>query len=426
MVNYDIVVVGAGIAGLHTAIEAKKLNKKLKILVLEKYPNPGGRMVTIHTTVANKKLQYECGAGRINAGDHRLHKLIKHYNLNTHNLGDTTLWRKYGTSVSIPNNFTEFWYEMCKQFALLPIEDRRNKTLRDLAIETMGVEVAKSLLETYPYRAEIEVASAESAIDLYLYLSQKPHFSVLKEGFSELIKLMVKDAKKLGVEFKTEIVVNRIDISPKTHEYTVTAVKNKECKMFQANHVVLAVPKNALQQIYPFSPDNKFIKAVKMEPLLRIYSVYKDPSWFPPANVVTNSPLRYIIPVNKEQGLIMSSYLDSRDIQLWTDLYEKGHNEELIEKIHNETTALFPELNIKEKPIYTSPEIWRDGCSYWLTGTDYKKLSKDALQPLPDTYPNLHLVGESFCLKQQWIEGALEHAEELIKLLKPTLLSQSK
>jgi protoporphyrinogen oxidase len=423
MVNYDLVIVGAGIAGLHTAIEAKKLNKKLKILVLEKYPNPGGRMVTIHTTVENKKIQFECGAGRINASDRRLLNLLTHYNLNTHKLGDTTLWRKYGSKESTPNNFEDFWYEICKEFSKLPIEERRNKTLRDLAIETMGVEVAKSLLETYPYRAEIEVSSAESAIDLYLYLSKKPHFLVVKEGFGELIKLMVKDAKKLGVDFKTEIIVNRVDINPKTNIYTVTAVKNKECKMFQANNVVIAVPKNALQQIYPFSPDNKFVQAVKMEPLLRIYSVYKDGSWFPPSKVVTNSPLRYIIPINQAQGLIMSSYLDSRDIELWTNLYEKGHNEELIEKIHNETTALFPELNIKEKPIVTFPEIWRDGCSYWLTGTDYKKLSKEALQPLPDTYPNLHLVGESFCTKPQWIEGALEHSEELIRMLKPALMS---
>ena len=417
MSTYDIVIVGAGIAGLTVALEAKKLNKRLKILVLEKYTNPGGRMVTINTTVDGKKYQYECGAGRINAGDERLLKLIKHYNLNTHKLSDTTLWRKYGTSESTPNHFEELWYELCKEFQKLPIEDRRNKTLRDLVIETLGVEIAKSLLETYPYRAEIEVSSAESAIDLYLYLSINPHFCVLKEGFGTLIKKLVSDAKAHGIEFQTEIVANRIDV--KKEIYTITAIKNKAHKTFTAKHVVLAVPRNALEKIYPFSPDSPLIQAVKMEPLLRIYSVYKDGSWFPPNNVVTNSPLRYIIPIDKKNGLIMSSYLDSRDIELWTNLYEKGHNEELIEKIHNETCALFPELEIKEKPIFTAPEIWRDGCSYWQKGTDYKALSKQALQPYPSTYPNLHLVGESFCLKPQWIEGAIEHAESLIEFLKP-------
>jgi hypothetical protein len=158
-----------------------------------------------------------------------------------------------------------------------------------------------------------------------------------------------------------------------------------------------------------------------MEPLLRIYSIYKDGSWFPAHKTVTNSPLRYIIPIDTTKGLIMSSYLDSRDIELWLDLYKKSKHEELLEKVHNETTALFSEKNIPEKPVYISPEYWRDGCSYWLAGSDYKSLSKKALCPYPIDYPNLHIVGESFSTKQQWIEGALEHADELIHLIKESI-----
>jgi hypothetical protein len=37
---------------------------------------------------------------------------------------------------------------------------------------------------------------------------------------------------------------------------------------------------------------------------------------------------------------------------------------------------------------------------------------------MPQTHPRLHLVGESFSTKQQWIEGALEHATTLVELLK--------
>ena len=101
--------------------------------------------------------------------------------------------------------------------------------------------------------------------------------------------------------------------------------------------------------------------------------------------------------------------------------YKKGKNEELKEKIHNETLALFSDLDIKDKPVFVVPEFWRDGCSYWNTDVDYKKLSKDALQPYPITHPHLHIVGESFSTKQQWIEGALEHADDLITLITPHL-----
>jgi len=411
---YDLVIVGCGIAGLRVALEIKKINKDLKIIMIEKYGEMGGRMRTIHKTFNKQIYQYECGAGRICLNHHKLLNLIEHYKLHTIPLSSVTEWRKFGSKNSEPNNFEELWYDLCLEFAKLPKDILRSKTLRDLAIETMGVDLAKQLLETYPYRAEIEVASAESSIELYLSLSNHG-FAVLKEGFSALIENMVHDAKKLGVVFKNQTSINYVKL--KDEVYTVSGYNKSECISFTGKRVVLAVDRNALEQIYPFSKEHPLLKTVRMEPLLRIYSIYKDHSWFPENKIVTNSPLRYIIPVDTSKGLIMSSYLDSRDIELWLDLYKKSKHEELIEKIHNETTALFPEKTIKEKPAYISPEYWADGCSYWLTGSDYKSLSKKALRPYPMEYPNLHIVGESFSTKQQWIEGALEHADELIQLI---------
>ena len=114
----------------------------------------------------------------------------------------------------------------------------------------------------------------------------------------------------------------------------------------------------------------------------------------------------------------MSSYLDSRDIEFWHDLHKKDRNDELKTKIQQETQHLFPELTIPESEM-TKAHLWRDGCSYWLPGDyDYRKVSKQALLPMPQTHPRLHLVGESFSQKQQWIEGALEHADALVELIK--------
>ena len=58
MTEYDMIIAGAGIAGLRTALEFKKLKPNSKILILEMYKQAGGRMETIHTTVNNKKIQY--------------------------------------------------------------------------------------------------------------------------------------------------------------------------------------------------------------------------------------------------------------------------------------------------------------------------------------------------------------------------------
>jgi len=411
---YDIIVVGAGAAGLRATLECKKINSKLNILVLEKYSVSGGRMETIKTKVGTKSIQYESGAGRIHSSHTKLLSLLKHYNLHTARISEETLWRPYN-SKSTENNFNEMWIALLSIFSELSDEEKRTLTLREITIKTLGPERALALLEQYPYRAELETASADSSIDLYKSL-EAGYFSIIEEGFSALVDAMYKDARKQGVTFKFDTNVMRTTYDSKTNTHTVRADKG----IYETKRIIVAVPQKALQQIHPFSPDNAFVKAVRMEPLMRIYSVYPNGDWFPEAKVVTNSPLRYIIPVNPKTGLIMSSYLDSRDIELWSDLHKKDNNERLKMKIQNETQALFPEVTVPES-LYTKAHLWSDGCSYWLPNQeDYRELSKKALNPLPE-HPNLHLIGESYSTKQQWVEGALEHADELVAAIKENL-----
>jgi len=411
---YDIIVVGAGAAGLRATLECKKINSKLNILVLEKYSVSGGRMETIKTKVGTKSIQYESGAGRIHSSHTKLLSLLKHYNLHTARISEETLWRPYN-SKSTENNFNEMWIALLSIFSELSDEEKRTLTLREITIKTLGPERALALLEQYPYRAELETASADSSIDLYKSL-EAGYFSIIEEGFSALVDAMYKDARKQGVTFKFDTNVMRTTYDSKTNTHTVRADKG----IYETKRIIVAVPQKALQQIHPFSPDNAFVKAVRMEPLMRIYSVYPNGDWFPEAKVVTNSPLRYIIPVNPKTGLIMSSYLDSRDIELWSDLHKKDNNERLKMKIQNETQALFPEVTVPES-LYTKAHLWSDGCSYWLPNQeDYRELSKRALNPLPE-HPNLHLIGESYSTKQQWVEGALEHADELVAAIKENL-----
>jgi monoamine oxidase len=411
---YDIIIVGAGVAGLRAALECIKINQKLRILVLEKYAVPGGRMETIKTKVGTKSIQYESGAGRIHSSHSKLLALIKHYGFHTLKLSKDTLWRPYKSATTV-NNFDDLWFSLCEVFEQMPEHVQRTTTLRELAMKTMGPESTLRLLDQYPYRAELETASAASSIDLFKSL-HGGYFVVVKEGFSALAEAMYKDAKSNGVTFKFNTDVMRTTYDPKSQLHTIRSDKGT----YETKRVIFAVPQKALQSIHPFSPDNMFVKAVRMEPLLRIYSVYPSGDWFPPAKLVTNTPLRYIIPINPSQGLIMSSYLDSRDIELWSDLHKKENNERLKMKIQNETQALFPELTIPPA-LYTKAHLWRDGCSYWLPNEEsYKELSHKALDPLPD-HPNLHLIGESYSTKQQWIEGALEHADTLVAAIKENL-----
>lgn len=404
-----IIIVGAGIAGLRTALNLKKKYPQSNINILEKYAQPGGRMETIFL---NKETHYESGAGRIHSSHKTLLKLIKKYKLTTTKLPDESYWKTPESNLK-PNGFFSIWHELCMLFKQLPEKTLQIHTLRYLTIEMLGVELAKKILDTYPYRAEIEVMSAKSALDMFEQLSTG-FFCILNEGFTKLVEHLTTDAKKNGIKFEFNQNINRIIYNKSTDTYSIQGTRENSLITHSANRVILAVHKNALEKIYPFSPVDPLLQKIRMEPLLRIYSQYKDSSWFPDKNVITDTPLRFVIPINKDKGIIMSSYLDSRDIDPWGDLYKKSHGEKLKEKIHNETQNLFPETFI-HMAEFTKAYYWKDGCSYWLPGDyDYKIVSKECHNPYPHEFPRLHLVGESFSEKQQWIEGALEHADELV------------
>jgi protoporphyrinogen oxidase len=412
---YDIVIVGAGVAGLFTALEIKKINPNLKIQILEKYKEAGGRASTHYETYKGEKIQYEKGAGRLHSSHKQLISLLRKYNLHTYKMADEIQWRAFGDVKSTDNNFIDIWQAISDVLKELPEDVKRTHTLRELTVSTLGAEQTLRLFDKYPYRAELEIMSADSSFDLFESM-RTGYFMGVTAGFTALIEALVADVKKNHIQIKYDTTVKTLRYDEVKEIYEVTTDE-----VIQAKRVILAIPQQALLTIFPFSPDHPLIKSVRMEPLMRIYSLYPEAEWFPEARVVTNSPLRYIIPVNKEKRLIMSSYLDSRDIELWTDLEKKANNDKLIQKIQNETQALFPELSIPE-PLFTKAYLWHDGCSYWLPGaTNYRKLSSEALHPMPETYPNLHIVGESFSKKQQWIEGALEHASELIGALKEKL-----
>ena len=87
-------------------------------------------------------------------------------------------------------------------------------------------------------------------------------------------------------------------------------------------------------------------------------------------------------------------------------------NTELMEKeVMKDLRELFPEREIPD-PTFFKAHPWTDGVSYWLPG-NYKPahVSVEALKPGPGIY----VCGESFSLRQGWMEGALEHAALLLR-----------
>ncbi len=252
-------------------------------------------------------------------------------------------------------------------------------------------------------------------------------FGICKEGLTEIIKNMVKEFESLGgiIYKNTEVISVSSDSDNIVNIECITKKKlcdkkglydKEERLVFRAKCCVCALHVNAIRQIKNIKHIN-LLKHLKMMPLLRIYAVFpkgeNNKVWFTNMHkIVTNEHVRYIIPSDYDKGIIMISYTDGTDADYW--LKRSNNEKSVIKQIMKEIRKLFPNISIPE-PIFYKFHPWYDGCTYWLPGNyDAAALSKEALNPLGREMPGLFMCGESFSLKQAWMEGALEHAQMLL------------
>ena len=92
---------------------------------------------------------------------------------------------------------------------------------------------------------------------------------------------------------------------------------------------------------------------------------------------------------------------------------KKGKKEkvdEMIKKLTKQSTG----MNVP-KPMNTYMFYWECGVGYWGIGADSEKISKQLIKPFKEI--DFFVCGEHYSEKnQQWIEGALETANEVIKM----------
>ena len=153
-------------------------------------------------------------------------------------------------------------------------------------------------------------------------------------------------------------------------------------------------------------PIKKLLELIVCKPLCRIYAIYDD-IWFNNiTKTTTNNELRYIIPINKDTGLIMISYTDNIFAEYWKN---KNSILPIIKKNIKKTF----DKDIKD-PIFIKKCYWDCGVGYWKKNVDSKIISKIIEKPF--NIP-LFICGENYSITQGWIEGALISSNNIYKLL---------
>ena len=400
----DLIVVGAGLAGLHCALRISEKYPQQKIMILDSYSKPGGRVDTVH----DGDMQWEAGAGRIPMSHKMISSYCNKYGLTRFPISSDS---SYLEGTEMKENIWNFIASSIKELiSKTPKSTLGHYTVYEILSKLYSPSVVDELISYFPYRSELNTLRADRAFPREFSAAES--FYGIKEGLSAIIDGMLAELKKKGIEVHCGHRVTgfgSLDIFPMNlHCETPHGMKT-----FTAKKIIFAVHSNALKKIRPFST-YPILKHLKMTPLLRIYSVFPRSAtrrvWFEDMpRIVTQAPLRHIIPINSAKGVIMSSYTDADDTVFWHSKSKVNLAKSLIQQLRES----FPEKKIPN-PLYTKPYYWADGCTYWTPGSyDPAKESVDIMRPLV-RLPDVYVCGESYSMKQAWMEGALEHAEAML------------
>jgi monoamine oxidase len=421
--HYEYSIVGAGIAGLHCALRIAKARPRARIAVIEAYSKVGGRMDTFHGFYehngSSHAVQWESGAGRVHSSHTLVLNYVKQYKLTLLPIPSNTVWRSSEDSMESKDLWPSLSTLLTTTLPTLRPAVLATHTIYQLLTQLYGAKEAERICKYFPYYAELYVMRADLALKSIQHeLGMNSNFFVLKEGWGALAECMKEDLVKRGVSFLldhrlvglssegTKGVTLKFQLGPGQHGPLTTIHGDK---------VILTIPSSALKHVHPFH-NLPALRHITMCPLLRTYAVfptaYKE-AWFSRIpKTVTDSPIRYFIPVSKSTAMV--SYTDASNTTKWSTILKKKGEKALCSSIVKELQSLFPEKRIPP-PLFFKAHYWKQGCSYWTPGTySPEEKSIQLMNPLSSRWPDLFLCGESYSLRQAWMEGALEHAEQLL------------
>ena len=414
---YDCIVIGGGISGLYISqqLSHKYASQSKKIALFEMGESYGGRIATFK----DKKIMYEMGAARFNKNHKLLIGLLKKYNLKNKAFKIPSSWNNINTQNSLSQKYQDVNHlinELVKKCQSKSPTYLRSRTLFDICEDIYDTQTANFLKNNHPYDTEISLMNGEIAIEMFKNdLNEDLDFYLLANGLSQVTKKLYQDYKKNNGMFYP---FHRLLSYLYKHNGIFTCVFDNKGTQYtiRTKNLILAIDGHSIQSIKS-NVNIPHLNSIKLSPLLRTYSIYpknkEGKYWFQDiGKVVTDNKLKFIIPYDMKNGVIMISYTDGSNAKYWQKKIINDSQQQTINKLLKKT---FPNKSIPN-PLETRNYYWDNGMSYWKKNADAKKISKNMISPKSNI--PLYICGDSFSLRQAWIEGALETAHKVFKLVK--------
>jgi hypothetical protein len=407
--NYDVIIIGAGIAGLYSAYTIKKMLPNTTFMILEKNNKQsiGGK---IHTTsFYGASIVSGAGIGR-NDTNPILKKLMKELNVS---FQKSTSIIDYSKLLQHSKE-----YDIVKIINLLKIEYNKNPikyskmTFKTFATEIIG-EKNYTLFTIYCGYTDYEKADVYETLYNYGMDDTKGGWEILYIQWKQLIDNI---CDYIGYEnIKTSSTVNKI---VNKNSSTLFEIKTEEGPTYCCNKVIVATTITSIMKLV--SNKNvelkKIYKQIHGQPFLRLYAKFNKKSNQIMKTYVKNytivpGPLQKIIPMDVKKGVYMIAYSDNKNAaSLKNHLINSVENIKFYEKLVEQSLDI-PSNSLKI--ISIKDFYFIDGTHYFdpLTGFVNRK---DFLNTVQHPLPGMIVVGEAVSDYQGWVEGALKSVKAVV------------
>jgi monoamine oxidase/predicted heme/steroid binding protein len=447
--NYDLVIIGGGIAGLYTLYKLSKQFTNLKILLLESGERYGGRIYSYKETIDGEEYVMDLGAGRLGHHQKLINTLINELGLkskivnipNTKTYIEVTENNKAHEKTQYKDSIMAKLYN----FFLSPLVSKLGKTalqkfyLYELLTKYMCASFSQKVASVFEYSSDLNELNAYDALGYFKYdYNKESTFFTLNGGLGQIIDHLLLAIKQTqGYKRKYINIVNLSHVESVSYNNTNTNNNNNNANLFNisvsnyknstkttyyCDHLICAIPKQSLESLTLFKPLLRDLDSINPINLVRIFEVYKTEngeSWFKNIKkTITNSKVQFVIPINSNNGLIMSSYSDCANARFWNNLLAKKGLDYVKQTLNNTLNLVFSVYNISVPPSkYIKLYFWDAGVANWKKNVDSDYLSYKLINPLP----NVYIIGENYSKYQAWCEGALMTSENCIAKLIPIL-----
>jgi protoporphyrinogen oxidase len=394
MTTYDYIIVGAGLSGLYSAYKLLKENPDLKILILERNRDVGGRVDT--------QDGLEAGAGRFHENQPHIMGLIRELGLAQHMVPIETyehfIANKTLHTMEPVDKIIDYVIKTSKK---IDKNILKNMVFLDYVKQVLSIDDASFLLDFYGYSSELTNMNAYDTINLMKnHLNHDTQFYTLQGGLSQIVRELTK---RIDAKIMVHRRVVDIHYNDKTEQFEITCDEIK--KKYKARKCICAVTKETLLKIPIFKPIYKVLQLIETLPLCRIYAKFPI-TWFKGMPQVTiNNNLRIMIPIDEPSGLIMMSYTDNKYARFWKRLLDKDG----IDALNREHQRLIKKTTGLDVPAPQDTKVyyWEHGVVYFKPGFDSETMLKQIRHPIPNI--PLYVCGENYSeFNGQWMEGALD------------------